>query len=92
MRVRDGRIDKKHNWLNFASGPERRRYLIAGYPYETKDMETRNAIMNDIISKKNCGMARGAVVIGVRVDRVQYPYSVLARRANTELFDVLTLD
>jgi len=43
----------------------------------------RNSVMNDIISDKNFGQARGAVVIGVQVERLDYPYSVLARRANT---------
>ena len=35
--------------------------------------------------------ARGAVVIGVNVNHMDYPYSVLARRVSTDLFDTLTL-
>jgi len=89
--VARGTLRKAHNWLVFSTGPERRRYLIAGYPYTTKDKELRNSVMRDIVSDNNFGQARGAVVIGVQVERLDYPYSVLARRANTDLFDVLTL-
>ena len=82
----------KHNWVEFASGPERRRYLIAGYAYTTTDKELRNNIMNEIISRDAAQKARGAVVIGVQTDRLDYPYTVFARRASTDLFDVLTLE
>jgi hypothetical protein len=47
--------------------------------------------MNEIISDENFGKARGCVVIGVQMERRDYPYSVLARRASTDLFDTLTL-
>ena len=91
VRVKEGRVDKAHNWVMFASGPERRRYLIAGYPYLTTEKDVRNGVMAEIISDENFGKARGCVVIGVQMDRLDYPYSVLARRASTELFDTLTL-
>jgi len=32
-RIMKGKAEKKHNWILFFSGPERRRYAIAGYPY-----------------------------------------------------------
>ena len=47
--------------------------------------------MGQIISDDNFGNARGCVVIGVHMDRLDYPYTVLARRASTNLFDTLTL-
>jgi hypothetical protein len=91
LRIRKGKVDKLHNWVMFASGPERRRYLIAGYPYTTTEKDVRNGVMGQIISDENFGAARGCVVIGVQMERLDYPYSVLARRASTNLFDTLTL-
>jgi hypothetical protein len=91
LRIKQGKADKLHNWVMFASGPERRRYLIAGYPYTTTEKNVRNGIMGEIISDDNFGKARGCVVIGVQIDRLDYPYSVLMRRASTNLFDTLTL-
>ncbi len=90
-RIRKGRIEKPHNWVAFLSGPERRRYLIAGYPYETEDRSLRNNIMNQIIDDESAANTRGAVIIGVKMGSKDYPYSVLANRASTDLFDVLTL-
>lgn len=92
LRIKTGKTDKLHNWIVFGSGPQRRRYLIAGYPYTTSDREVRNRIMNTIVSDENYGNARGCVVIGVQMESREYPYSVLARRASSDLFDTLTLD
>jgi len=91
LRVKKGKVDKLHNWVMFASGPERRRYLIAGYPYTTTEKDVRNGVMGEIISDENFREARGCVVIGVQTDRLDYPCSVLARRVSTNLFDTLTL-
>jgi hypothetical protein len=91
-RVKSGKVTQRHNWVMFSSGPERRRYLITGYPYTGIDRETRNSVIGDIISEENSGKYRGEVVIGVDVDRLDYPYSVLVRRAATDLFDDLTLE
>lgn len=90
LRIKQGKVDKQHNWVQFLSGPERRRYLIVGYPYETTDKSIRDAVISEIISDENFGEARGCVVIGVQMDRLDYPYSVLARRISTNLFDTLT--
>lgn len=91
LRIKKRKVDKPHNWVILASGPERRRYLIAGYPYTTTEKDVRNGVMGEIISDENFGKARGCVVIGVQMDRLDYPYTVLARRASTNLFDTLTL-
>ena len=91
LRIKKGKVNKLHNWVMFAFGPERRRYLIAGYPYTTTEKDVRNGVISEIISDENFGKARGCVVIGVQMDRLDYPYSVLARRASTDLFDTLTL-
>ena len=57
LRVRKGKVDKLHNWVILASGPERRRYLIAGYPYTTTEKDVRNGVMNEIISDENFGQS-----------------------------------
>jgi len=86
-----GKAEKPHNWVMFASGPERRRYVIAGYPYTTLDKELRNGVMSEILFNEHAEKARGVVVIGVNITRRNYPYSVLSRRTSTDLFDTLTL-
>ena len=47
--------------------------------------------MNEIISNEHVGYVRARVAIGVQLDRMDYPYSVLVRRASTNLFDTLIL-
>ncbi|MFA5825930.1 MAG: hypothetical protein WC825_08155, partial [Gallionellaceae bacterium] len=90
--IKQGKADKAHNWVLFSSGPQRRRYLIAGYPYTTADKDIRNDVIGEILSDENIGTARGCAVIGVQLDRLDYPYTVFARRASTNLFDTLTLN
>lgn len=86
-----GRTKKPHNWALFLSGPGRRRYAIVGYPYTTSDKELRNAIMAEALNEADVNGTRGSVVIGINLKREDYPYSVLARRLSTDLFDTLTL-
>ena len=80
-----------HNWTVLASGPERRRYIIIGYPYTMDDRRTRNDVMAQAIDDENFERTRGAVVIGVNVKYDHYPYSVFARKLATNLFDTLTI-
>ena len=89
-QILKGRMEKKHNWLFFTSGPERRRYVIAGYPYSHIDKHIRNEIISQILDDERARKARGAVVIGVDLGQHNYPYSVLARRLSTDLFDTLS--
>ncbi len=90
-KVIKGSTSKPHNWVVFASGPERRRYIIIGYPYTMEDRGTRNDVMAQAIDDENFEQARGAVVIGVNVKYDHYPYSVFARKLATNLFDTLTV-
>ena len=39
-------IEKNHNWAVFLSGPERRKYFMAGYPYVISDKEERDNIIS----------------------------------------------
>ncbi len=90
-KVIKGSTSKPHNWVVFASGPERRRYIIIGYPYTMDDRSSRNDVMAQAIDDENFEQARGAVVIGVNVKYDHYPYSVFARKLATDLFDTLTI-
>jgi len=89
--IKRGKVKKQHNWVLWESGPERRRYIIAGYPYTTGDKELRNSIIGEIIDGQSLDNARGVAVIGVDITDPGYPYNVLARRASTNLLDTLTL-
>lgn len=86
-----GRLEKPHNFAVFLAGPDRRRYAIVGYPYTTTDIAIRNGVMNDILDNKDIKESRGAVVIGLNLNSSDYPYSVIASRMATNLFDTLTL-
>lgn len=89
--VLEGKMEKPHNWVLFLSGPKRRRYAIAGYPYTATDKKLRNNIMSQILEEESVKKSRGAVVMGVDMNHLNYPYTVLARRMSTNLFDTLTL-
>ena len=87
-----GKTEKPHNWVAFFSGPERRRYAIIGYPYITSDKELRNDIMAQALDEDEVKKSRGALVIGIDLKHGDWPYTVLARRMSTDLFDTLTLE
>ncbi|MDV7187721.1 hypothetical protein R3X25_10550 [Lutibacter sp. TH_r2] len=82
--------EKEHNFLQMNFGPKRREYILVGYPYLNIDKETRNGVINDIISsiekQKNI---RGYLIIGYNLNTENYPYSVLVGSLETKLFDKL---
>ena len=86
-RIRDRNVEKKHNWAQFFSGPQKRCFLITGYPYETSDKEERNGVIATILDPNKSENLRGAVVIGININRRDYPYSVLAGKLDTNLFE-----
>jgi hypothetical protein len=89
-RIEKGRIEKLHNWVNFLSGPPRRRYSIVGYPYTIDDQALRNDIIATIFDQESKDSIRGVVVLGINLNRSDYPYSVLAGKLDTNLFDDLS--
>ncbi len=89
-RVKRGEVEMPQNFVIWRSGPERRLYVVAGYPYTTQDTIVRNASIQDLIEKESGVGVRGIVVIGVSLTKPIYPYAVLARKAATDLFDTLT--
>ncbi len=86
-RVKTGRVEHKHNWVTFLSGPEKRRYLIAGFPYKRLARTVRNSVMQDIFASEQRNQTRGAVCIGVNVETNEYPYSVIAAVGETCFID-----
>jgi hypothetical protein len=89
-RVKLGNVEKKHNWVAFLSGPERRRYFIGGYPYIITDKEERNNMVASILSSEETKNMRGSVVIAVDLNAPNYPYNVIAGKIDTDLFDILS--
>lgn len=87
-RILKGKVNKPINWVSFLSGPERRKYIIAGYLYLSKEKEERNNEMLSILNSEDAVNTRGAVIIGFDVTRNDYPYSVLAGRSENNLFDI----
>ena len=82
--------EKEHNYLLMHFGPERRKYILVGYPYKNTSRETRNEIINDIASSiKEQNNVKGYLIIGYNLNSSDYPYSVLAGSMKTRLFDTL---
>ncbi len=86
--IRTGKAEKEHNWIELA-GHENRNFLIVGYPYVTNDKEERNNGMMTILDSEGAKKARGAIIIGFNLNRNDYPYSVLACKLDSVLFDTL---
>ena len=87
-RILRAEVEKPINWVAFLSGPKRRRYLIAGYLYLQKEKEARNNEMLSILNSDEAINNRGAVIIGFDLTRNDYPYSVLAGRSESNLFEI----
>ncbi|MDD5022485.1 MAG: hypothetical protein PHR82_10225 [Endomicrobiaceae bacterium] len=85
-RIKKGQTEKPHNWVRFLSGPPERRYSIIGYVYTTDDKEIRNNMIKTILHGESIDGIRGVVVIGIDLNRSDYPYSVLAGKLDNNLF------
>ena len=88
--VRSGKVKKKHNWVVFLSGPKRRRFFIAGYAYAGIDKEERNKVMSSILNSEEAFNTRGVVLIALDVNMPSYPYTAIAGKLDSDLFDVLS--
>jgi hypothetical protein len=89
QKVRAGKVPHKHNWVQGWMGPEERRFVVACYPYVTKDRTERNSIISGILSSDESKNSRGSLCIGIDVNRRDYPYSVLAITEATNLLEQL---
>ncbi|MDN3551011.1 hypothetical protein [Mucilaginibacter aquaedulcis] len=90
-QILKGNAPKDHNWVMMACGPERRRYVIAGYPYKGITKEKRNEIINEILFKEQTVNIRGIIIVGQDLNNNYYPYSVLAGTMETDFFDSLEI-
>jgi hypothetical protein len=86
-----GEAAHDHNFVVWKTGPERRRYVIVGYPYTTADREIRNDVAAEAIEQHFDDSVRGVALIGMSATAPHYPYNFIARMAATNLFDGLTL-
>jgi Txe/YoeB family toxin of Txe-Axe toxin-antitoxin module len=89
--VKNGNAKNDHNWILFSTGPERRYYVIAYYPYTISDKALRDDVIAHIMEDEIAINARGVAVIGDNLLKKHYPYSFFARKISTDLFDDLTL-
>jgi len=87
-RIRTGKVDKKHNWVTFLFGPKRKSFAVIGYPYVTINKEERNNIIMNILHSEEVKNSKGSVIIGINVNKEDYPYSILAGRLDTQLFNI----
>ncbi|MNX86653.1 hypothetical protein D3C86_1185450 [compost metagenome] len=88
----EGKCKKKHNWMEMFCGPERRKYVIVGFPYLNIDKTTRNTVINEIVASLENKNVRGVLILGYDLNSYNYPYSVIAGSLKTELFDSLELN
>lgn len=86
-KVKIGRVKHDYNWVAFLSGPEKKRYLIVGFPYKDLSRTERNSAIQEILGSKERKGTRGAVCIGINVKRKEYPYSFLAADVETNLLE-----
>ena len=87
-RIRTGKVDKKHNWVTCLFGPKRKSFAIIGYPYVTINKEERNNIIMNILHSEEVKNSKGSVIIGININKEDYPYSILAGRLDTQLFNI----
>lgn len=90
-RIKRGDVSMPHNFVILKSGPVRRQYVIVGYPCTTEDRDIRNSVIDEIVHGEDAEGSRGVAVIGMNLLYPNYPYSFLARKIATDLFDELTL-
>lgn len=88
-RVLRKRGEEPRTCVELLTGPVERRFFIAFYPYLSTYREKRDEVMNDLLRQDNALHSRGAVCIGVNLDRNDTPYSVVARTSEPDLFDQL---
>ena len=87
QRIKRGASVQRHNWIQLDNSLVERRFLIVGYLYTDEFFDERNAIIEDILHDEEKDNAKGILVLGINIDKAHYPYSVLAARLSSRLFD-----
>ena len=88
-RARRKRSEEPRTWVELLTAPAERQFCIAIYPYFSTYREKRDEVIGDFLEQDNAQQSRGAVCIGVDLDRSGIPYSVLALTPEPALFDQL---
>ena len=78
-KVKFGLTKELFNWITLETFPKGRAYLIAGFPYTTKNRTERTDMMKHILqSVSNHEHLQGLLCIGVFAYDPKYPYDVIA--------------
>lgn len=92
-RVLKGKCEKPHNYMEMHCGPERRKFIIVGFPYINITKETRNDVINQIVaSYENDENIRGLLILGYNLGGFNYPYTLVGGSLKTNFFDELNID
>ncbi len=85
-KVKFGLTKERQNWITLETFPKERAYLIAGFPYATKNRGERTEMMKHILqSFSDREHLQGLLCIGIFVHDPKYPYDVLAYTAGKKL-------
>lgn len=69
---------EKYNWVSLETAPKDRSYLIAAFPYLTRDRIERNDMMKYILeSMIDRDYLLGLLCIGIHAPSPKYPYNVI---------------
>ncbi|MFV0329157.1 MAG: hypothetical protein ACK5KL_04890 [Dysgonomonas sp.] len=91
-RILKGKCEKPYNYMEMHCGPERRRFLIVGFPYLNITKEIRNDVINRIVTSfDENNNIRGLLILGYDLGGFNYPYSVVAGNIKTNFFDELDI-
>ena len=85
--IRDGKTVYKHNWIIFSSANPKRRFVVIGYPYQDTQKNERNLMIGDMIFNEDKKGVKGSIVVALDLQKGHYPYSTIATKLSTELFD-----
>ena len=88
-RVRRNRGEDPRTWVELLTAPAERQFCVALYPYLSTYRGTRDGLIDDFLKQDNAQQSRGAVCIGVNLDRGDTPYSVVALSPRPDPFDRL---
>ncbi len=88
-RVKHGLTNEKYNWVILETAPKERSYLIAAFPYVSRDRVERNEMMKHILeSMIDRDYLKGLLCIGLYAPEPKYPYDIIVytdgRRASDD--------
>lgn len=81
-----GKVKKGCEVVALVTGPSEREFYIAVYPHRRVEREARNHMIASVLDGEEAKACRGAVCVGIDVERPDLPYVVLALREETTPF------